>query len=90
MNCLGLKIIILCVRSIIPTLRAFYSEPSAAWRVSCINIQMAIFVVFDRYLRSVKGVIKKNSLNKLLPKWNLAVSDKYFEKKSAEEICKEL
>ncbi len=32
----------------------------------------------------------KNSLNKLPTKWNLAVSYKYFEKKSAEEICKEL
>jgi RNA polymerase sigma factor (sigma-70 family) len=32
----------------------------------------------------------KNSLNKLPPKWNLAVSYKYFEKKSAKEICNEL
>lgn len=32
----------------------------------------------------------KNSLNKLPQKWNLAVSYKYFEKKSAEEICNEL
>ncbi len=32
----------------------------------------------------------KNSLNKLPLKWNLAVSYKYFEKKSAEEICQEL
>jgi RNA polymerase sigma factor (sigma-70 family) len=32
----------------------------------------------------------KNSLNKLPPKWNLAISYKYFEKKNAEEICQEL
>lgn len=32
----------------------------------------------------------KMSLNKLPPKWNLAVSYKYFEKKNAEEICQEL
>ncbi len=32
----------------------------------------------------------KNSINKLPQKWNLAVSYKYFEKKSAEEICNEL
>lgn len=32
----------------------------------------------------------KNSINKLPQKWNLAVSYKYFEKKSAEDICNEL
>ena len=32
----------------------------------------------------------KNSLDKLPQKWNLAVSYKYFEKKSAEDICNEL
>lgn len=29
----------------------------------------------------------KNSLNKLPEKWHLAITYKYFEKKSAEEIC---
>jgi RNA polymerase sigma factor (sigma-70 family) len=32
----------------------------------------------------------KKGLDKLPPKWNLAVTYKYFEKKSAEEICQEL
>jgi RNA polymerase sigma factor (sigma-70 family) len=30
------------------------------------------------------------SLNKLPPKWNLAISYKYFEKKKTEEICQDL
>ncbi len=32
----------------------------------------------------------KRSLDKLPPKWNLALTYKYFEKKKAEEICEEL
>jgi RNA polymerase sigma factor (sigma-70 family) len=32
----------------------------------------------------------KRSLEKLPPKWNLALTYKYFEKKKAEEICQEL